>query len=77
MVKKHVVYAGEDGFGEVHILTSKGEFDPFSTFCGTCDPVGDSPHALKPTNKKVDCISCLRTFELLRHGIRLAKNNDL
>jgi hypothetical protein len=56
------------GDGEVHYATSRGEFDPASTYCGHIDNVSST---YTKTTKKVTCDSCAQTAKVFVNGVIL------
>ncbi|BDA63076.1 hypothetical protein FJD32_024295 (plasmid) [Shewanella sp. LC6] len=69
--EKHKVFKVEDAEGAVHIKTTRGEFDPFETFCGELENF-DNP--MKRTSKSVTCVVCKTTYDILKNGIILERN---
>jgi hypothetical protein len=56
------------GDGEVHYATSRGEFDPASTYCGHVDITG---YTYTETTKKVTCAGCAQTAKVFVNGVIL------
>ena len=54
--------------GVVHYIPAHGEFDPFETYCGSCDTCQEGVNAYEPTTKKVTCAVCLHTANVFKDG---------
>lgn len=68
VTKKHIAHKAEDQEGVVHVKTTGSEFDPFETYCGELENLGNE---LTRTDKKVNCTVCKATFNTLKNGIIL------
>jgi len=56
--------------GGVCLAPMKRAFDPYSTWCGSCD---EYDMELIPTNDPLTCQACKATFEAVRNGVKIVK----
>ncbi len=70
MPKKHVINKVKKNNGDVCLKPSNNEFDPFATYCGELEINGE---VYRPTNEDLTCAICQHTFDVLKHGITIAK----